>query len=155
MAHTAEVRIDKEHGENCTCRKLDPITFQPVIVDDECPGRLREHFGTVTKLFEPVPNGGRIIITWPAPKAGVPLGSWKIRIHDYDTGEHLTNVTGMQISIGGTGWETKGVEAVLTALVDEGGRPLPHGAQPVIDEGGENLRTAAFRYGVVEMRVDE
>ena len=48
MAH-AEARIEAQHGPNCTCERLEPISFQPVIAGPNCPGDPTRYVGIPTE----------------------------------------------------------------------------------------------------------
>lgn len=158
MTRTVDVHISKQHGDACTCHKLDPIVFQPVIVADSCPGRSLERLDAVRELFPPE-SAGRLIIEWPPPSPhGVPLYTLRMRVYDYDTGAELTAVTGLRINLGGADWNSEPITADLTMLVNADGQPLAAG-EPVQpqrnDDGtpGTDVATGVFRYEVMEMRI--
>lgn len=156
MSRTVDVHIDKQHGENCTCHKLEPIVFNPVIVADDCPGRLREHFHTVAETFQQPPHMGRVVITWPAVRNdALPLFSREMQIHNADTGEPILTVTGMQIVLGGEAWRGEAIHVDLTMLADADGQPIlngPGSANKAYDRDNSTVRTGVFRYAVMEMR---
>lgn len=158
MSRTVDVHISKQHGDACTCHRLDPIVFQPVIVTDGCPGRNLERLDAVRELFQ-LPTAGRLVIEWPPPSPhGVPLYTPRMRAYDYDTGAELTSITGLRIDLGGAGWNSEPITADLTMLVNADGLPLAAGepVQPQRNEDGTpgtDVATGVFRYEVMEMRV--
>jgi hypothetical protein len=148
MAGVLNVAVGVHHGDGCTCKPLDEITrtvtVQPVIVNRECPGQ-RE----IPRTDEIT---GRVIITWPAP-AGPVLPAMGVAFHDADTGELVTTVVGMRLLVTARAGSGEVVEAHLEQLADDDDRPLPNGAKPVPNDGGDGVRTAVFRYAVAEMRI--
>lgn len=156
MVHTADINIGTKHGDACTCKQLDPIVIQPVIVADDCPGRLREHFHTVAEAFQQPPHMGRVTITWPAARNdALPLFSREMQIHDADTGQPILTVTGMQIVLGGEAWRGEAIHVDLTMLADAEGQPIldgPGSANKAYDRDNGVIRTGVFRYAVMEMR---
>lgn len=103
-------------------------------------------------MSDQVPSVGRIVITWPAATGGRPLFSLNMSVHDYDTGEQINTVTGLRINLGGTNWNSEPITADLTMLINGNGNPLGSGEQVTFDDN-KKVRTGAFRYEVVEMRV--
>lgn len=151
MVQGHDVYVGIQHGEDCTCHKLDPICVTPVIVHDDCPGS-----DAPQRLPKPAEVTGRIAITWPAPRfKGMALPAWKVQIHDLDTDRPILTATGMRIAIGGDGWDSGGIYADLTLLVDDDGEPSPNDGKPTIDEDTKRVRTGVFRYAVAEMRIAE
>jgi hypothetical protein len=147
MVRARDVTIGIQHGDNCTCHKLEPVCVAPVIVHDDCPG-------SATQPHRKQPETvGRIAITWPAPRHEyAPLGAWEIQIHNLDADRPILTATGMRIAIGGDGWDSGGIYADLTLLVDDDGEPIPNNGKPAIDEDSKRVRTGVFRYVVGEMR---
>jgi len=105
------------------------------------------------------PHPGRIVITWPAaakpPVHGTPLMTWPMMIHDYETGEQMLGVSGLQMVLGGKSWDADTICVDLTELVGDDGQPLRGKyVLPVRDPDDPNcVRTGVFRYYVVEMRI--
>ena len=157
MARTVNVNIGARHGGSCTCKQLEPIVFNPVIVNDDCPGRLREHFRTVAERFQGLPHAGSVIITWPALRDDtLPLFSREMQIHDADTGKPLLTVTGLQIVLGGEAWRGEAIHVDLTMLADDDGQPIlggPDSVNKAYDRDSGTVRTGVFRYAVMEMRI--
>jgi hypothetical protein len=151
MVQAHDVYIGIQHGEDCTCHKLDPICVTPVIVHDDCPGSRAPQ-----QPRKPVEVAGRIAITWPAPRfKGMALPAWEVQIHDLDTDRPILTATGMRIVIGVESWDSGGIYADLTLLIGDDGEPIPNDGKPAIDEDSERVRTAAFWYVVAEMRTAE
>jgi hypothetical protein len=149
---TAEVKLGLFHGDDCTCKKLgQPVC--PVVIDPLCPGH-KEALRKAAKpqVIKPEPMR-RVIITWPAPRAdGFPLMGREITAHDYDTGEQILTATGLSISIGGKSWQPGAITADLTLHVDAEDQPLGPTDRAVPTEDEREVRTAVFRFHVVEMR---
>ena len=151
-----EARIEAQHGPNCTCTRLKPINFQPVIAGPNCPGEPTRHTGQ--HIAEPEVYGS-VIITWPAaaksPFLGAPLLPWPMMIHDHATGEQMLGVSGLRMAIGGKSWNDEIITVDLTELVGDDGKPL-RGERilPVRGDDGR-VRTGVFRYYVAEMRIRE
>lgn len=153
MVHEVEVNVGIQHGGDCTCKKLDPICVTPVIVGAGCPGNDGQA-APVPRAPTEIP--GRIAITWPAPYAeGATLPAWRIQIHDLDTDRPILTATGLRIAIGGNGWESGGIYADLTLLVDADGQPIANDGQAGFTDDGKSVRTGMFRYAVAEMRIAE
>lgn len=94
---------------------------------------------------------GRLIITWP--KGGNAVFGIGIVLADATTGEQITSALGMDVVIRADPEHV--VMATVTMLADADGKPLASFAKPVMDDGGENVRTGVFRWLVAEMRVAE
>jgi len=149
MTRTVDVHIGAWHGKDCTCHQLEPITFRPVIVHDDCPGTTAR---PAPRHAEPI---GRIAITWLAPQfKGMALPAWTIQLYDLDSDRPILTATGLRIVIGGDGWDSGGIYADLTLLVDDEGQPIPNDGKLAIGED-ERVQTAVFRYAVCEMRTAE
>lgn len=148
MAYARDVTIGIQHGAGCTCHKLEPVCFTPVIVHDDCPGS-----GVPQRPRKPVELAGRIAITWPAPwSKGVALPAWQVQIWDLDADQPITTANGIRIAIGGEGWESGGIYADLTLMVGVDGEPIPNDGNAAFDEVSKRVRTGVFRYAVAEMR---
>jgi hypothetical protein len=142
MANALDVTVGIQHGEACTCRKLDPVTVTPVIVANKCPGR-----DAGAAAPRRVDHAGSVIITWPRATAPA-VSSWNVKIHDADSGRDLGPIT-LSASIG---IDPRGfVTADLTMLADVDGDPST--GPSVLDEETGTYRTGVFRYVVAEMRV--
>lgn len=151
MVAAHDIYVGIQHGEDCTCHKLDPICVTPVIVHDDCPGS-----GVPQQPRKSAEAVGRIAITWPSPRHEyAPLGAWEIQIHDLDADLPILTATGLRIVISADGWGSGGIYADLALLVGEDGEPLPNDGKAAIDENSRRVRTGAFRYAVAEMRVAE
>jgi hypothetical protein len=143
------------HGDGCTCTRLEPITFEPVVVSDDCPRRDDPASSgvvltkTATPVAIPKQLEGRVIITWPGRWPGiVPVAA--VTIEDADTGEFIVAVTDLRIHIGYNSAECAVAE--LFAIVDDEGKILGPGKQPAVAEDGA-VRTATFWRHIAEMRI--
>ena len=143
MAHAIEAVIGTQHGETCTCRRLDPITVtaQPVIASRGCRGQ-RE----IPRADE---IAGRVAIVWPAAGNG-PLLPFDMAVLDADSGELLTDVLAVRLVVN----SRAAITVDLERAVDADGRPIGTG-ETVPDEDGKGVRTAVLRYTVAEMRIAE
>lgn len=143
MGRSVEVAIGLQHGETCTCKRLDPITVtaQPVIVNRDCPGQHETPHRTRI--------AGNVTITWPRPSAGAIAAVGSV-VADADTGTVWSDVIDVRVDAGPKGIVTADIER----LVDENGAPDPAGrGRAVPTEDGTRWRTAVFRYAVAEMRI--
>jgi len=144
MAREVQAVVGTQHGPDCVCRPLDPISVSvtPVIVDRDCPGQ-RE----VPRADE---LAGRVVITWPRP-AGLAVPGFGVVVADADTGEQWTaDVLNLRVNVDPRGVTT----ATLERLVDADGKPIGRG-KAVPTQDGQSFRTALFRYAVAEMRIAE
>jgi hypothetical protein len=175
---TADVVIGTQHGDDCTCRKLDPfeVSITPVIVNCHCPGQdERPCTDDVT---------GRITITWPRPHAGLyatpgaPLVCSGIRVCDAETGEEFVDGVRLTLDLGTpTNWTpAQPIFAEVTRVVADDRLAQSHAfpcdvvtGETADDarcsdceitlgqyeawrtDGGISCRT--FRYEVAEMRI--
>lgn len=164
---TVNVHVGIQHGDDCTCTRLDPINIQPVIVGDDCPGprdsagHAREQIARVAGQIAgelgievPQPYPGRVILTWP-PIDRFVAPSWGVAVHDADTGDLVPTVA-LDLHLGEPELLNGPLTVALKLLVDADGAPLiGDRITPVWDDGGEGRRvkTGVFTCPVAAMRV--
>lgn len=147
MVATPDLVIGTQHGADCACRKLDPVsasvTYTPVVVNQGCPG---------VQSPPATDTGERVIITWPRSHGGGVLPIHGVTLTNADTGEQILTGVKLALTLGAdTSYDGDIIEVEVTALVNDDGQILGSGDRAVFADG--DVRTGVFRFAVAEMRV--